>query len=1047
MADYGLKYRAEFKNTRGHEYQLNIYQRGFTSTSKTIKTLCGCVLEIQGAQGDVTAPIIKTQLRFSLVDAWDIADTGSAKWGNWSEFYTPDATLYKVQLRSMSGSATSPIWTGYITPDSWQENLGYRTAITITARDNIGHLKDFPFQATGSVTPDSNGLIEIRYIFSQAMSVIDFPMTFNVESWGSGQYSADVPCTDNDDYLTEAQVNAELFDGMNWYDVLEQTLEATGYAFRYVGGNKCVICCLRNLPKVGHYSSETPIQTLEFYGGSMEFDPAVKQIEEKVDFKMQKDVPLETMAGIQYGSATTYRCKVDGNTLPGGGVVSIPEHDAPTNTISSPGSSVWGNGNQLFDPSGKQPDDFLRRSEGDDGWKQYAMIPSNRVNDYLPYTGFRFHTKTAAVKLTVNFTPHPLSIRHSGSMIGKMMEPGYSLSEIKYQVRYLNEDQSVIRYWNGAGWVNSDTGAVLTREYDAQNEYGTALEIELPECEDIDSGILVVAFYNIKYKIWYDGGDGVYARVQSILVGLISTRAVDSDKVTTINNTAYNVKIERRPLFGALSREVGYTKTSNYLAALFYYPFSGSAPEQFPYQVRFTDQSATVPLPVLIHQQILCYRHGAARMLNGRCAPLNKVPFDLSGLFAYKGTTYLLQGGTLDLFSGIMEGAVFHEFVDFNTLWTGTPTYIGDTTYNTGTPGTGYSGGNAGGAPIAPAITVDTALSTTSENPVQNKVITEAVNGKYTKPLTGIPATDLASGVIPDVSQFITRMVNDLVNYYTKSETYTKAEVAALIGAIQQFHYEIAASTSAVTSPSNNVLYLIGPSGSGADKYEEFVYDSTKQDPWIKIGDTSIDLSGLLPLTGGTLTGDLRLKPANANYGLRIRFGDGDYVYLLEDIDDHLIIYADRGVDLSTGSGYDVKVNGVKLTPADYVTMSTMQTITGEKTFTTKPVHIGSTSGIDVDGGSYIDIGDARLVWDSQTHSLHVTKRPGSSYTGSINMYADGDVGAGGVGSGATVNYVNCANQTAYNNITTKDPATIYTVGTAPAFSRIYLGTILIYES
>lgn len=131
-----------------------------------------------------------------------------------------------------------------------------------------------------------------------------------------------------------------------------------------------------------------------------------------------------------------------------------------------------------------------------------------------------------------------------------------------------------------------------------------------------------------------------------------------------------------------------------------------------------------------------------------------------------------------------------------------------------------------------------------------------------------------------------------------------------------------------------------------------------------------------------------------------------------------------------------------------YVTLDTTQNnISGEKTFTTKPVHIGSSSGIDVDGSSYIDIGDARLKWDSSTHSLHITKRPGSSYSGNINVYADGDVGAGGPGTGSSVKYVNCASQSAYNNISTKDPATIYTIGTAPSFSKIYLGTILIYGS
>lgn len=111
----------------------------------------------------------------------------------------------------------------------------------------------------------------------------------------------------------------------------------------------------------------------------------------------------------------------------------------------------------------------------------------------------------------------------------------------------------------------------------------------------------------------------------------------------------------------------------------------------------------------------------------------------------------------------------------------------------------------------------------------------------YQKPSSGIPATDLAQGVIPDVSQFITKSVDDLVNYYLKSETYTKAEVQALIAAINQFHYEVYPTLASVTDPQSNVLYLIGPTGSGTDMYEEYVYANGN---FVKIGDTSIDLSG-----------------------------------------------------------------------------------------------------------------------------------------------------------------------------------------------------------
>ena len=47
------------------------------------------------------------------------------------------------------------------------------------------------------------------------------------------------------------------------------------------------------------------------------------------------------------------------------------------------------------------------------------------------------------------------------------------------------------------------------------------------------------------------------------------------------------------------------------------------------------------------------------------------------------------------------------------------------------------------------SVKVDSALSSTSENPVQNKVVKSALDAKgtYSKPSGGIPKADLASGV------------------------------------------------------------------------------------------------------------------------------------------------------------------------------------------------------------------------------------------------------------------------------------------------------------
>ena len=86
-------------------------------------------------------------------------------------------------------------------------------------------------------------------------------------------------------------------------------------------------------------------------------------------------------------------------------------------------------------------------------------------------------------------------------------------------------------------------------------------------------------------------------------------------------------------------------------------------------------------------------------------------------------------------------------------------------------------------------------------------------------------------------SGFITKSVSDLTNYYTKSNTYTKSEVDSLV---QNFQWFEVVATLPTTDIKTNVIYLLGPTWSGADKYEEYIYSSNA---WVKIGDTSVDLT------------------------------------------------------------------------------------------------------------------------------------------------------------------------------------------------------------
>lgn len=90
-------------------------------------------------------------------------------------------------------------------------------------------------------------------------------------------------------------------------------------------------------------------------------------------------------------------------------------------------------------------------------------------------------------------------------------------------------------------------------------------------------------------------------------------------------------------------------------------------------------------------------------------------------------------------------------------------------------------------------------------------------------------------------SGFITNAVNDLTNYYLKSETYTQSEVDNLIGAITSLNIEVVSALPS-TDISTTTIYLVPKSSAGTNNaYDEYVYANNA---WEKIGDTEIDLSG-----------------------------------------------------------------------------------------------------------------------------------------------------------------------------------------------------------
>lgn len=96
---------------------------------------------------------------------------------------------------------------------------------------------------------------------------------------------------------------------------------------------------------------------------------------------------------------------------------------------------------------------------------------------------------------------------------------------------------------------------------------------------------------------------------------------------------------------------------------------------------------------------------------------------------------------------------------------------------------------------------------------------------------------------IPDITGLIdsTTLTQILLNYYTKTETYTKAEVQALIASIPQFRV-VVVQTLPVTG-ERMVLYLVPKDGEAPDVYNEYIWVED-EDEFELLGSTAVDLDG-----------------------------------------------------------------------------------------------------------------------------------------------------------------------------------------------------------
>lgn len=99
-------------------------------------------------------------------------------------------------------------------------------------------------------------------------------------------------------------------------------------------------------------------------------------------------------------------------------------------------------------------------------------------------------------------------------------------------------------------------------------------------------------------------------------------------------------------------------------------------------------------------------------------------------------------------------------------------------------------------------------------------------------------------------SGFVTQTVNNLTNYYLKSDTYTKTEVDNIIGQLETITLEVVQALP-TQDISNHTIYLLQVSQSPIS-YDEYIYIGTEPNGhWELIGSTNVDLTSYWTMTSG----------------------------------------------------------------------------------------------------------------------------------------------------------------------------------------------------
>lgn len=679
---YTLKYYKEIEQG-GKRYRLDIYKKNGTGSAMEIgNVLQGLSLEIQGQQDDIDAPIVKTSLSMAFVDAYDLEN--GKKNGLWEEFYTPDALAWKVNLLEFDGvDAWDLQWSGFVTPDSFSENLTYRGSVNIVARDNIGYMQDFPFD----IEADDDGMISLRDIVTTAFqrASVEMSVVFD-DGWMT---------TENGTSALYTLMNISAFEGKNWYDVLNDALYAYGAVLRYAGWAEFYVMPLHRLPYMGFSDYGSIPRTIPQFitGATREMVPAVKRIEESVGYELVEGRPFDMLGA--FSGSYTYPCSVD-VVNEKGKVKHTASSTAPVNSVSNTGkgwqnvptSTLFFNANSLE----------MSSLYGVSGIESNMYVAANNTDARSVYYDQSIWCADFVIKIALGV---PIAIGQGLNDTNKIRFAASHNGKpaLRKAVFFIYAEQNgVVQYYRESG-VWGASYAEINKEYDILSETN---EITFPISMKGLTGAAKLRFgiVNLDYVFVIDETygaygtyehKGLYACIENISFLPSANKALCSKNNINLNyKQENNVILSRDPKLAPALDSVLFPQ---YIKNGIFEKVGDSIAPTRTWKIT---SSLSSQMSVGIQMALIAYYAKPNNLITGEIVN-SGLRYDQ--LYKWNGVDHMLVSGTFNYLNGRIEGAVLREFALFDTIWNGasgslTPDIEQGSSTN---KDSGASGGSAGG--------------------------------------------------------------------------------------------------------------------------------------------------------------------------------------------------------------------------------------------------------------------------------------------------------------------------------------------------------------